>query len=141
MRSGVLVTLLLIFIVNAYAMEVISGKVVSLDSENGEMVIEIAAKTAKSSNENESSEKPSKVKILFKPEKLPPCVKIDIEIRVWGDFKTDTEPGSFEARHIKRAWGKDPTGVRSRIGKCRKKCGWRDSGKKHHRSGQCRGNR
>lgn len=94
----------------AMAMDVLLGRIVSIDRQEGTMVLRPSGK-----------EEP--VTVNFIPDNLPGFVREGILVRVWGDFdpqKTEI----FQATTIRNSGtGHDPTGVRERIGR-----GWRRHG-------------
>ncbi len=106
----------------AEAMQALSGEVISLDSEKGEMVVRLKKKSWKFYQNRYLDGRffPSrKIKVFFPPDRLPSRIKKGRSVRIWGEFDI-RRPGIFNARHIRgprMRLGHDPTGVRSRLGR------------------------
>ena len=108
----------------AGAMEALSGKVIYLDPEKGEMVVRLKKESwqfYKNHHLNNDFPLSRRIKVFFPPDRLPGCIKKGKPVRLWGEFDK-TKPEMFNARHIRgrgMRLGHDPTGVRSRIGRFR----------------------
>ncbi len=91
------------------AQDVLTVQVVSLDPDQGVMIVEPVG----------SGSTPDSITVYYALEQAPPRLSQGDVIRMKGTWSPDNS-GQFTAFHI--GYGKnnqDPTGVRSRIGKCR----------------------
>ncbi len=93
----------------ALSQEALTVRVISLDHDQGAMIVEPVS----------TGSYPERITVHYDPEQAPPRLSPQDIIRIQGFLSPDGS-GQFTASHI--GYGKntaDPTGVRSRIGKCR----------------------
>ncbi len=122
---------------SANGMDVLLGTVISVEQESGKVVLEILQGFNESDSEK-ASDKPKEITIMIEPERIPPCVAAGKIVRIWGDYIKE-DKSQFKAVHISGGGfynqKGDPTGVRSRIGKCNKggcRCGTGGKGGRGH---------
>ena len=107
----------------AHAEETFMGRVVSLNPENGTMVV----------RPQTFGNYPEEMTIFYLPDQSPQFLEVGEVILIRGHGSPEDKT-VFSASHI--GYGRnrnDPTGVRSRIGKCRM---FRGGGRKGH--GRCK---
>ena len=115
MKKLIYVFILIVLCHPAVAMDIILVTVRSVDSKSGKLVLQIIAPT-----------KHHKKKIIVhtNPVQLPKYVAAGKVLRVWGIY-TPKGITKFRVLHIRpghfHGCKKDPTGVRSRIGKRKKR--------------------
>lgn len=100
---------------SANAMEVLLGRISSVNSDTGEIVLNLKNFNEKSGTENKKNKC---IKISFKKKDLPSGIHKGSLIRVWGNLYDDKSLKYFDAKKIV-PMGKitinDPTGVRQRL--------------------------
>lgn len=129
-----ILVLLIMILVNlgtsiCWAEEVLTGRVVSLDRENGKIALrlmdgqeQLSDMTGKILSQmfpdlltRESL--PLEITVMIAKERLPFRLRSGEVVRVWGDFEKET--GRFTARKLyhmgARGFSSDPTGVRRRL--------------------------
>ncbi|MDM8522077.1 hypothetical protein QUF80_01795 [Desulfococcaceae bacterium HSG8] len=105
--------------------DVFWGKVRSVERESGEVVLQVA------DPDDENADRPKEVTVKIPPDRLPAYVVTGRMVQVWGTYMKDK--AVIQARHIRnRGWKHDPTGVRKRLDKRRKKTKFRRP-PRHHR--------
>jgi len=88
--------------------EMISGTVLSLDREEHQVVLEVQRDDGETGEVMIQTDSP-----------LPPCAEPGATMRAWGSYDNDTGQ-TFVAHDLRgagRRFGRDPTGVRSRLHK------------------------
>lgn len=94
---------------DALSQEALTVRVISLDPDQGAMIVEPVG----------TSDYPQKITVHYAPAQAPQRLLPQDVIRIQG-YLSPGDSNQFTASHI--GYGKnstDPTGVRSRIGKCR----------------------
>lgn len=127
-----LITILLIILLHTIsgpveAFDAILGTVVSVDREKGEMIVHLKESPDSLQENSEQGEAfVSDLIVHFMPDRLCKGIKNGELVRLWGSFEYGSI-NTFKAAHIRRGGRRrcDPTGVRSRLGKCLGKGGGR----------------
>jgi hypothetical protein len=93
------------------ATEAILVKIVSVDRVKGRMTVQVL-------NPSGSDAAAEQLTVLFSPDQLPKHLEIGDTMRLWGNYLQEGT-NTFQAQAIRGHYGrkKDPTGVRSRLGK------------------------
>ncbi len=104
------------------------GRVLSVDQEEGALSVALIDGEERP-NDTEEGEKT--INVTIPPDRLPKNLRVGRVIRKWGELTQET--GCLEATHLHAQGhgidGKDPTGVRRRIGKNRGRIGGRGGGR------------
>ena len=113
---------------DVFAEDLFVGRVVSMDRETGKLSIVII----EGGDQAERGEHAGKnIDLTLPAGQLPRHLLPGSVVRIWGSLSRET--GAFKATHLHSpgagAYGKDPTGVRRRIGKSRGQYGGRGGGK------------
>ncbi len=102
--------------VPAFAADVLLGTIRSVDREKGEMLVDVL------DYDGDAEELPESVTIRVAPEHLAGPIPAGEVVRIWGNFVRGSSH-MFDAATIRgRSFhlrGRDPTGVRSRLGRGR----------------------
>lgn len=107
------------------AMDALLGEVVSIDRKSRQMVVAVYERGA--SAQNAAAPDAGPVRVSYDGHHLPDFVRPGVRVRLWGEY-TKTDPSVFKIRAVRsgaRGFGRDPTGVRSRL---KKECGPRPTG-------------
>ena len=99
--------------VTARAEDAVLGTVESLDLDKGELILKIT-----DSSPDAGQEKGQQITVHFDPENAPCCLSIGKTVRVWGSY-AEGSSGIFQAVAVRgnSFQGRDPTGVRGRLGR------------------------
>jgi hypothetical protein len=133
----IILYLLILFLVfgtaqSGVAEELYLGRVLSVDPEAGRMTVSLMEAGEKSAD---GKSKGSGVEVTSPEGRLPERLAPGSIVRIWGNLTG--ENGRLDAARILLTGttprGKDPTGVRRRIGKGRGRFGGRGGGKGHGR--------
>ena len=112
--------------------EMISGMVLSLDQDENQVVLAVETEDGQNQEVTVLSDAP-----------LPPCAEPGKTMRAWGSFNDEQIFVAHDLRGPGRHFGKDPTGVRSRLRRyhssngsaARRSSAGRRPGTRHHRRG------
>ena len=131
MILSVLIMMFLFFLHAVYAEEFIDGRVVSLDRENEQIIVDsnygLEEKekedfSLKANNQTDDSNTLSLITVSTVNSNFPCWVEPGSLVRIWGDF--DKSTGIIKARSLSRAkfpsGSSDDTGVRKRLRRHRK---------------------
>ncbi|QTA89785.1 hypothetical protein [Desulfonema magnum] len=105
----------------AAATDVFLGTVKAVKPESGEVVLEVEDWPAEDDKEK-NTDTPKEITINISPDRLPENLSPGETVRIWGKY-LQGDMKNFQVVHISggglRGGKKDPTGVRSRLGKGR----------------------
>ncbi len=123
MRTYLFILIILLSLASgtAAATDVFLGTVKSVRPETGEVVLEIDGWPAED-DEEKDSDSPKEITIKVSPDQLPENLTPGKMVRIWGNYMQG-DMKNFQVLHISgggfQGGKKDPTGVRSRLGKGR----------------------
>jgi len=115
-------------VTNALAEDLFVGRVLSVDRERGKLSVTLIEGGDNLDNRENAAKK---INVTIPAERLPRYLLPGSVVRIWGGLIRET--GAMNATHLHAlghgVYGKDPTGVRRRIGKSRGQYGGRGGGK------------
>ena len=116
----------------ASAEDLFLGRVLSVDRDAGRLTVILIEESGGTQAEDDTGKS---VQVFIHPTRMPQYLSSGSMVRIWADISNDS--GALNATRLftlnSGAGGKDPTGVRRRIGKSRGRYGGKGAGGGHGR--------